>query len=76
MQEIVINITRISNCCCVILWWRSKNSVCAHIHSNHIGWFLASVSNTIYIDVDYEIFMTFNEITVDARYGSVLESQF
>ena len=40
-------------------WFLCKNSACAHIHSIRRGWFLCSVSNTIYIYICYEIFMLF-----------------
>ena len=40
-------------------WFLCKKSACAHIRSIRRGWFLGSVSNTIYIYTCYEIFMLF-----------------
>ena len=74
MQEIVINIIRTLNSCCVILLVPRRNSACAHIHSSHICCFLGFVSNTIYRWV-MKYSWRIKKITVDVRYVFVSESQ-
>ena len=51
-----------------------RNSACAHIHSSHMGYFLGSVSNTIYRWViKYSWYI--KKMTVDVRYVFVSEIQ-
>ena len=59
IQEIVTNVIRTSKFFCVTLLVSLQKSACAHIRSIRRGWFLGSVSNTIYIYTCYEIFILF-----------------
>ena len=59
IQEIFTNVIHTSKFSCVTLLVSLKKSACAHIRSIRRGWFLVSISNTIYIYTCYEIFMLF-----------------